>query len=322
MNIQEQQTINREGKAEQRRRSNSWLAILLVVLSIPLIIAGLAILLIAGATIAGVVLLGLTIVLLIIGFALLFASGAYLVLSKVHVETRKFTVSGHPRILIKNEVGTIRVNAGNDVKTVSIQTKRHTQRFGKSANKSWVSYEQSGDGNEISAEVERLFEPGVNLPQGIEFDLKVPAHSDLELSTGMGEIWITGISGQLSLKSDTGSIYVRQGLLTGNSVLESGLGSINFHEAIDPCGTYQFVTETGSVNVTLPDDTPFELDASTDLGSVTTVIPGMTMVHRTSREVHGDVGLPPRASLRIRSSIGSVSVFEESDRYLLSWDEN
>jgi Toastrack DUF4097 len=322
MNVQDKQTIYREGKVEQHWRRNSWLAILLAVLSIPLIIVGLGILIVAGATIAGVALLGLTILLLVVGFGLLIAAGVYFVLSTIRVETRKFSVSGHPRIIINNDVGTIHVNAGSDVNTVTIQTKRHTQRFGKTANKSWVSYEQSEDSNEISADVERLFAPGINLPQGIDFELKVPGNADLELYTGIGDIWVTGISGQLSLKSDTGSIYVRRGLLTGNSVLKSSLGSINFHEAIDPFGTYQFETDTGSVNVTLPDDTAFELDASANLGSVTTVVPGMKMAYRTNNEVHGDAGPPPRASIRIRSSIGSVSVFEESDGYLPNWGEN
>jgi hypothetical protein len=322
MNVQEKQIIYREGQVEQSRRRNSWFAILLALLSIPLIIVGLGILILAGATIAGVALLGLTILLLVVGTGLLIAAGAYFVLSTVSVEKRNFSVSGHPRIKVNNEVGTIRVNAGSDANTVTIQTKRHTQRFGKAANNSWVSYVQSEDGNEISAEVERLSVPGINFPQGIDFDLKVPSNADLELSAGIGDIWVSGISGQLSLKSDAGSIYVRRGLLTGNSVLRSSLGSINFHEAIDPFGAYQFETDTGSVIVTLPDDTAFELDASANLGSVTTVVPGMKMAYRTNNEVHGDAGLPPRASMRLRSSIGSVSVYEESDSHIPSWDEN
>lgn len=316
------QIINSEGQVEQRRRRNSWLAILLALLSIPLIIVGLSILILAGATIAGVTLLGLTILLIVVGIGLLIAAGLYFVLSTVRVETRHFSVSGHPRIVVNNEVGTVHVNAGNDAKRVTIQAAHHTRRFLKKGKASWVSYEQSGDGNEISAEVEQLFVPGTNLPQSIDFDLKVPGIADLELRTGIGDIRVTGISGQLCLKSDTGSIYVRSGLLTGNSVLKSSLGSINFHEAIDPFGTYQFETETGSVNVTLPDDTAFELDASAKLGSVTTVVPGMKMAYRTNNEVHGDAGPLPRASMRLRSSIGSVSVFEESDRIVPSWSEN
>jgi putative adhesin len=322
MKVQEKQITHREGQVEQRTRRNPWFAILLALLSIPLIIGGIGLLIFAGVTIAGVTLLVLTILLLVVGTSLLIAAGVFFVLSTVHVETRRFTVSEHPRIAVNNEVGTIHVNAGSDTNVVTIQTAHRTRRFGKAANKSWVRYEQVDEGNVVNARVDRVFVPGINLPQHIDFDITVPRNADLELTTNVGDIWVTGISGQMSLQSNTGSIYVRRGLLTGNSQLRTSLGSINFHEAIDPNGTYQLMTDTGSVNVTLPDDTAFELDASTTLGNVTTVVPGMTMTYRTDREVHGDAGLSPRASMTLRSSIGSVNVFEESDGHIPSWDEN
>ena len=121
------------------------------------------------------------------------------------------------------------------------------------------------------------------------------------------------------MQSDIGSIYVKEGLLSGNSVLKTNLGSVNFHEAIDPYGIFQLATETGSVHVILPDDTPFELDASTNFGNITTVVPDIKMAYRTSSEVHGDAGIPPRASLTLRSITGSVSVFEESDGHIPNW---
>jgi hypothetical protein len=185
-----------------------------------------------------------------------------------------------------------------------------------------VDYEQSVEGNEILAEVDRVLTPGINLPQPINFDITVPGNSDLELMTSGGDIGVTGISGQLSLMSDSGSMYVQHGLLTGNSMLKTSFGSINFHEGIDPYGTYQFATENGSIHAILPDDTPFELDASTDVGAITTVVPGMAMAYRTNCEVHGDADVPPRSSLRLSSATGSVSVFEESDSYVPSWNEN
>jgi len=85
---------------------------------------------------------------------------------------------------------------------------------------------------------------------------------------------------------------------------------------------YQFATETGSVQVILPDDSAFELDARTHFGSITTVVPGMTMAYRTKCEVHGDAGRPPRSSLTLSSITGSVSVYEESDAYVPSWHEH
>ena len=254
------QIIYDEGQVVRRKRGNSWFAMLLALLSIPLIIVGIGLLIFASITLAGVAFLILTILLLVVGVSLLIAAGVYLVNSTVRVETRHFSVNGHPHIVVNNEVGTIHIKANRDAHTVTFQTKRHTRRIGKAANESWVCYEQLNEGNEIRADIERVYSPSTNnLPQSIDFNIAVPHNADLELNTSVGDIWVTGISGQLSVQCDIGSIYVKEGLLTGNSVLKTNLGSVNFHEAIDPYGSFQLATETGSVNVILPDDTPFRV---------------------------------------------------------------
>jgi hypothetical protein len=322
MNVQETQILDGEEQSEKRKRGNSWFAMLLALLSIPLIIIGIGLLIFASLTLAGAVLFILTILLLFVGFSLLITAGVYLVNTIERVETCHFSVNELPHIVVNNEVGTIRIKAHKATNSVTFQTKRHRKRFGKAANESWVSYEQLKEGNEIRADVERVYAPGTNLPQSIDFIITVPQNADLEINTNVGDIWVTGISGQLSLLCDIGSIYVKEGLLAGNSVLKTNLGSVNFHEAIDPSGSYQFATETGSVYAILPDDTSFELDASTSFGNITTVVPDMKMAYRTSSEVHGDAGVPPRASLKLSSITGSVSVSEESDGHIPDWSES
>lgn len=322
MNVQETQILDSEEQSEKRKRGNSWFAMLLALLSIPLIIIGIGLLIFASITLAGVAFLILTILLLVVGFSLLVTAGVYLINSTERVDTRRFSMDKHPHIVVNNEVGTIHIKANKTTNSVTFQTKRHSKRFGKASNESWVSYEQLKEGNEIRADVERVYAPGTNLPQSIDFIITVPHDADLEINTNVGDIWVTGISGQLSLLSDIGSIYVKEGLLTGNSVLKTNLGSVNFHEAIDPSGSYQLATETGSVYAILPDDTPFELDASTSFGNITTVVPNMKMAYRTISEVHGDAGIPPRASLKLSSITGSVSVFEESDGQIPNWSKS
>lgn len=322
MNVQESQLLQNEEQIEKGSRGNSWFVMLLGLLSIPLIIIGIGLLIFASITLAGVAFLILTILLLLVGFSLLVTAGVYLINSTEHVETRRFSIDEHPRIVVNNEVGTIHIKANKDAKSVTFQTKRHSRRIGKSANESWVSYEHLKEENEIRADVERVYSSDTNLPQSIDFHITVPHNVDVELNTNAGDIWVTSIDGQLSLQNNIGSIYVRGGLLNGNSVLKTNLGSINFHKALDPSGSYQFATETGSVHVILPDDTPFELDASTQFGNITTVVPNMKMAYRTSNEVHGDAGIPPRSSLKLSSVTGSVSVFEESDGHIPDWDES
>lgn len=319
MKIQE---TYQEGPVQYHRQRNPWFAILLALMSIPLIIGGIGLLVFAGLAIAGVTLLVLTILLLVVGSSLLIAAGVYFVLSTLHVETRKFTVGEHPRIVVNNEVGTFHVNAGSDANIVTIQTTHYTRRWWRRVPKSRVRYEQVEEGNTIKARVDRVLIPGLDLPQHIDFDITVPSHADLEFTTSVGDIWVTGISGQVTLRSDTGSIYVRRGLLTENSLLQTEFGSINLHEAIDSTGTYTLTTNAGSVNVILPGEAAFELDASTSLGSITTNVPGMAMEYSTNRELHGAVGSPPRASLMLRSNTGSVNVYEESVGHNPTWKEN
>lgn len=322
MNVEKTQFLSREAYTEQRKQRHPGLAVLFAGFSLPLILGGIGLLIFTGATTAGIALLVFTLLLLIVGVGLLSAAGVYLVRSTVRLERRHFSVIGHLYLVVHNETGSIHVHAGGDGHTVTVKTTLHTRRFGKAADASWVCYEQSVEGNEIRAEVDRVYAAGTNFPQRIDFELIVPGDADLELLTGVGDIWVTGISGQLSLRSEIGSIAVRAGLLAGNSVLKTSLGSVNFHEAIDPSGMYRFATETGAVQVILPDDSAFELDASTQFGRITTVVPGMRMAYRTNREVHGDAGLPPRSSLTLSSITGSVSVFEESDAFIPSGNEN
>src|SRR5579859_4831703 len=162
MKVQDKQVTYQERQVEQRRRRNPWLAMLLALLSIPLIIGGVGLLIFAGVTIAGVTLLVLTILLLVAGTGLLAAAGVYFMLSTVSVEKRHFTVSEHPRIVVINEMGTIHVNAGGDDNAVTVQATRHIRRFWRRADNSRVRYEQFEDGKVISAKVDRVFMPGIN----------------------------------------------------------------------------------------------------------------------------------------------------------------
>ena len=320
MNVQETQRTFSKEQREKNRRGNSWFAMLFGLLSIPLILIGIGLIIFASITLAGIAFLILTIVLLVAGFSLLVTAGIYLINSTERVESRRFMMDEHPHVVVNNELGTIHINASKDAHTVTFQTKRQSKRLIKASNESWVGYEHSKDENEIRADVERVYSPESNLPKSIDFTIIAPRLTDLELHTNVGDIRVNGISGEKCLQCDIGSIYVKEGMLSANSTLKAKLGSVNFHAAIDPSGSYQFATETGSVHVILPDDTPFELDASTQFGNITTVVPDMKMAYRTSSEVHGDAGKPPRASLKLSSITGSVSVFEESDGHIPDWN--
>jgi hypothetical protein len=137
----------------------------------------------------------------------------------------------------------------------------------------------------------------------------VADEADLVLKTTIGNIEVTGVSGQLSLTSDGGSINLSQVTLTRNSSVKTHTGTITFDGAIDPDGSYQFESDTGVINVRLPDNASYHLDVTTNGGSFNSDPPIPTPdANQASNGFQIDVGKPPRAILILKTDIGSINL--------------
>jgi hypothetical protein len=226
------------------------------------------------------------------------------------VETRNFTVSASPTLVLNNDTGSIHVRVANSVNQVTIQATKHSN-FGSNLNDVNVSYTQNTGGNTINVNVDRT--NGFNLftSTSVEFDITVPSTAVLQLKTNTGSIDVTGVSGQMVLTSNTGSITAIGGTVSGNTGLITNTGSITFNGSIDQTGNYQFVTNTGSVNVTLPGGSAFHVNASTDTGSINTNFPGVTVQHQgMGANASGDVGSSPQATVSLRTNTGSINLYQ------------
>jgi DUF4097 and DUF4098 domain-containing protein YvlB len=100
--------------------------------------------------------------------------------------------------------------------------------------------------------------------------------------------------------------------LSSGSTLHSDTGSIKFNGSINQTGSYQFMTNTGSINVTLPASSAFHLDATTDTGSITSDFPGVNVQHPnfTGAIAHSDVGSSPQATITMTTNTGSITLHE------------
>ena len=222
-------------------------------------------------------------------------------------EARRFSMREHPRILVNNDFGSIHVIGEGQGNDVSFQvTQRNWILIGENAAPAQIHYEQNNDDNSIAVTVERSGS-GFSVTEVI-LNIMVPWNTDLNLATKAGSIDVTTVTGQMSLHTNAGSITVRQTTLCGNSTVQTNAGSVTFEGAIDPQGVYQFMTNTGSVHVVLPSHTAFHVDARTDVGSITTNIPGLQVIRLNymNSEAHGDVGNPPRGAIMLRSNLGSI----------------
>jgi hypothetical protein len=222
-------------------------------------------------------------------------------------EIRRFSIREHPRILVNNDFGSIHVKGESQGNEVSVQaTQRNWILIGETAAPAEIHYEQNNDANSVTITVERAGS-GFSVTE-IILNITVPWYADLNLATKAGSIDVTTVTGQMSLHTNAGSITVRQSTLGGNSTVQTNAGSVTFEGAIDPQWAYQFMTNTGSVHVVLPLHTAFHVDARTDIGSITTNVPGVlvTRLNYMNSEAHGEVGNPPRGTITLRSTLGSI----------------
>ena len=190
-----------------------------------------------------------------------------------------------------------------------------------------VNYEQSSDGNTITATVENagfgFFGSG-----SVNLDVTVPGSADLQVKTGSGDIEVNGVGGQMSLTTGSGSIDASKDTLSGQSTLQTGSGSIDatqdtlsgqstlhtgsgditLNGSLDPNGNYRLETGSGSIETTLPSNPSVHVDAATGSGSITSAFAELSVQSPDTHEVHGDIGNPPRAELTLQTGSGSISL--------------
>ena len=246
---------------------------------------------------------------LLIGTALFLLSSLGYTSAGSVTQTQHFAVSPHPTLVLNNDTGTIQVRAGGTGLDASIQATVHHGLWGN-PNDIYVNYAQDTASNTVTVNVVRLNDANFFGPGSVDFALTVPGTTTLHLKTNTGSIVVSGVSGQMVLTSNTGSVEALGGALGGNSALVTNTGSITFTGAIGSSGTYQFQTNTGSVNVTLPGESVFHLDASTDTGSINTDFAGVTVLHRQimGADAQGDVGSAPQATISLKTNTGSITL--------------
>lgn len=236
--------------------------------------------------------------------------------------TDSFTTGSQPTIVVDTFNGRINVRAGADGQVAVTVTKTgsgNSQRAAE-ADLENVEVRMTQDGNTIRVTAERTDRNPIS-NSGAEVDLTVPVSAILDLKTSNGKITSTGIQGDLVLATSNGEINVMGGqgshnLSTSNGAIQieaqsaqvnarTSNGSISFAgELID--GDHRFETSNGSVDISLPGDSQFELDAHTSNGRVTSDFAVLSNRSSDDNELIGTVGDNPAVFIRVQSSNGSI----------------
>src|SRR5437588_6398570 len=208
---------------------------------------------------------------------------------------QQYPVGVHPTIVITDPNGSITVNTGGPNGSVTVQTLGRDQEAVPSG-----TYNRSGDSLQIAVDKSPWSQT--------DLEVTVSDEADLVIQTNSGDINVTGVNGQVNLNSDSGTITLSQVSLARNSSVSTNSGDIRFDGGIDPNGgSYQFHSESGSVDVTLPPDTSFHADVTTKSGSINSDFPEVNSPP-SGGNVAVDVGNSPLANVMIKTDSGSINL--------------
>ena len=226
-------------------------------------------------------------------------------------EAQTFTMATYPTLVLNNDTGSVHVRAAPSGNVITVQATKHGNSW-SNLNDVQVSYAQNTTTNTVTVNVDRVNTTSFFTALSVDFDVTMPSAAALRLKTNTGSIDVSGVSGQMTLLSNTGSLQVSGGTVKGNTALIANTGSVTFNGAIAESGTYTFTTNTGSVNVTLPAESVFHVDATTATGSINTNFPGVVVQPRqvTGADAHGNVGGSPQATITLGTSTGSINLYQ------------
>jgi DUF4097 and DUF4098 domain-containing protein YvlB len=121
------------------------------------------------------------------------------------------------------------------------------------------------------------------------------------LHSGSGDVNARNVDGQVIATDGSGDVAVRDSTLSGQSLLETGSGDVNFNGSLAPTGSYQIRSGSGDVEVRLPSNAAFQLNAHSDSGSVSNDFGSNT------------VGSGQRPPLQINTGSGDIDITGQSD---------
>ena len=241
------------------------------------------------------------------GSALPFLAGVLVLGSAAGVRaqevTKTFTVSGHARVKVETDDGSVRVSTG-DIKQVEVRVVYSGYKLDKDLR---VSTTQAGDTVEVEAKtIARWGFHWGSMHASLRVEVHMPKDGDLTAITGDGSVEAESINGNLDVHTGDGSIAV-QGA-KGDIRLRTGDGSVTGR---DLDGRVDVTTGDGHVNI----EGRFDgLNIKTGDGSVTARAHGGSKV-QSSWNIHTgdgsiDLDLPGeiQANLDVSTHDGHISL--------------
>lgn len=132
-------------------------------------------------------------------------------------------------------------------------------------------------------------------------------NGDANLETVSGAIILNGIKGSVDAETVSGEIELREVSMARDVEAKTVSGDITYHGDINPQGRYTLKTHSGDVELMLPADAGFELEAETYSGHIDCDFKVSVTGRIKSRQISGTVN-QGGALLRLTTFSGSITI--------------
>jgi hypothetical protein len=212
----------------------------------------------------------------------------------VPLQSRTFSVRTMPKIIVMTSATTVTFHTGigNMVGVTGSVTGIPTGNDNGQSNVVKLDAQQDINANTITINEQAYSSMS---DQNMTLDITLPANSDIEATLSAGDINIDGVSGTMNVTTNAGNIDFQNGTLTGTSSFQDS-GIITFHGSLANKGDYTFGNTAGPINLTLPVNSAFTLDAKNNPGNVSNAFGA------------NRVGTHPSSQLHVKDSTGEITI--------------
>ena len=248
---------------------------------------------------------------LVIGIAFKLANEV----SATATTTQTYAVSGVPTLDIHNVAGRVQVQQGvPGVVTIEItKVARDTSQSAAQADLDKIAVNISQSGDQLTLTTDFADDGVFASSSAVNLLISAPPATNITADVTAGDIQVNDISGVMELTTGAGSASLSGVTLGDGSRITVATGSATVSGAIAPGASLDIAVSTGDVTLRLPADTQAQLDARTNIGSITVVgWPIQTArLNRVGATASGPLGDSPNANIHIRVDTGDITISQQ-----------
>lgn len=229
---------------------------------------------------------------------------------------QSFAVAGPARLVVDLDVGALDIVAADqDTITVSAQIEvRGGNRLAAAQLLDQVRFDASQSGSTVT--VTSGWPVGAewrNASPQIDVRITVPRRTHVTIDMKAGDMTLTGVKGDIEITADVGRVRLTNVQAEKQLSVATNVAEISFSGALTADASYRLMSNVGAIRMTLPSNSAFAIDATSNVGAVTVGfdVVGEASQQKVGRSVQGVVDGDNRTTVYLRSDVGAISVQPE-----------